>query len=172
MSTAKHVREMEHAVAAALGGRRTPLSGAGMVKGDGRVLRGRTALSGPPGGSGGYRIECKWTAAPSYRLTYAVWRKLVQAANEAQEDPIFVVRVRALDKLNRETFAVVRVSLAKRLGILTRSTALQTTRPSWAIDTASTPTSYFLGDHLNYESLALVHFGDLADAIQAAKAGS
>jgi hypothetical protein len=70
----------EKAVAERLGGRRTPGSGTGLEKADGRV-RGK------------FRIENKITAKSFYRLTFEDWLKLWTAASSAGELPVFHVKM-------------------------------------------------------------------------------
>lgn len=58
------------------GGMRVPRSGAGFIKGDGRV-------------PGRYRIENKETGKQSFRFTLKDWLKLLYAAQESGEIPVF-----------------------------------------------------------------------------------
>lgn len=72
----------EKAVAERLGGRRTPGSGTGLEKADGRVR-------------GEFRIENKITSKDFYRLTFEDWVKLWSAASSAGELPVFHVKARS-----------------------------------------------------------------------------
>lgn len=78
----KTATKSEREVAARLGGRRVPLSGAGVEKGDGRV-------------PGMYRIENKTTERSHYSLTAMNWHKIHKAARFAGEEPLFHVRMKS-----------------------------------------------------------------------------
>lgn len=75
----KRISKFESETAEALGGRRTPASGAGDTKGDGRV-------------QGRFRIENKTTAAKGYRLTKDTLQKIDDAARPYGERPILIVQ--------------------------------------------------------------------------------
>ena len=66
----------EAGVARDHGGQRTPRSGAGFIKGDGRV-------------PGRFRIENKETSKQSYRFTLKEWLELVTEARKCGEIPVF-----------------------------------------------------------------------------------
>jgi hypothetical protein len=70
----------EYKFATALGGRRTWNSGAGPVKGDGRV-------------PGKYRFESKCPPTEQYRLTLSEWAIIKRAADEAHEVPLFHIKL-------------------------------------------------------------------------------
>ena len=71
-------RDQERELAAKLGGRVTPASGAGQVKGDVRVR-------------GLMRIECKTTCKASFSVTRDMVRKIEAAALSGSEVPAIVV---------------------------------------------------------------------------------
>lgn len=68
----------EASVAKKIGGHVVPRSGAGMIKGDVRV-------------KGKYRVECKTTVKPGFRVTLEMLNKLDDAGTGAGEESIFVV---------------------------------------------------------------------------------
>jgi hypothetical protein len=74
----------EHDFATALGGRRTWNSGAGPIKGDGRV-------------PGRYRIETKCPPTGQFRLPLAEWVVLKRAADEALEVPLFHLKLKDME---------------------------------------------------------------------------
>lgn len=76
-------------VATKLGGRSTAASGAWLEKGDARV-------------PGRFRIETKCPPTRSYRLTFSDWEKIREAALQANEVPVFHL------KLGHEEIAVIR----------------------------------------------------------------
>jgi hypothetical protein len=169
---AKQVKEMEVSVAEALGGRRTPFSGSGFVKGDGRVLGSRSGDTEPPGGSQGYRIECKWTKDSSFRLKSQDWVDLRRSAASAHEEPVFVIRTRAADFVWEWTCAVIRAPFAAKIGVLPEMKDPRK-RPTlgYTINYSDKVTQFFLLEGEDrYAHLALVHFGDLADALRPKKA--
>ena len=74
----KHWRAQERMAAKSIGGHETPLSGALNEDGDARRMKGR-------------RIECKRTKTDRYRLSQAVWNKLVVGAGESGEEPAMFI---------------------------------------------------------------------------------
>lgn len=76
-------------VATKLGGRSTAASGAWLEKGDARV-------------PGRFRIETKCPPTRSYRLTFSDWEKIREAALQANEVPVFHL------KLGPDEIAVLR----------------------------------------------------------------
>lgn len=169
LSQRKAVKEMEHEVAEALGGRRTPFSGSGFVKGDGRVLGTQTGDTEPPGGTGGYRIECKWTGRPTFRLTHRDWLDLCISAASAHESPVFVVRLLAKDRVYSQTYAVIRKARADTLKIRPKSKDNEPHK-SYTIQSGAGSTCFSLLEKSGeYAELALVAFEDLVDALKKAK---
>lgn len=104
MRTKKQIRKLvtadEKKTASALGGRRIFLSGAGDEKGDGRVR-------------GVYRIENKWTQAPTYRMSGKAFHGLTRTALSANEEPVFVV---TLDDIEMK-LVIIRLEFARSFGI-------------------------------------------------------
>jgi hypothetical protein len=171
MKQHKRIRATEEEILTALGGRRTPFSGSGWVKGDGRVPKpvpGRTAA---PGGGGGYRVESKTTVSAFYRLRPADWLDISVSSRSAHEEPIFHIRLRATDAIMSKDLAVVRLETAERLGarIPTRTPAEdKTRRKSWRVDTQTRLPVVFrlempmvLGTPPRAEILVAVDFGTL-----------
>lgn len=78
--TKSHKRspKQEKEVAARLGGRRTPASGAGVIKGDVRI-------------KGIARVECKTTKHKSFSVTLDMFRKLEENALASGEVPAIIV---------------------------------------------------------------------------------
>ena len=74
----KNWRAQERRAAKSIGGRETPLSGALNEDGDARRMKG-------------WRIECKRTKTDRYRLSQAVWNKLVVGAVESGEEPAMFI---------------------------------------------------------------------------------
>lgn len=112
----KYIRKVETTVLALLGGRRTALSGAGMVKGDGRVPRAAEGSPEAQTGICGYRVESKATAKEFFRLTGQDWADIAASSASAHEEPIFHIRLKAQDRIWERDIAVVRLSTALRLG--------------------------------------------------------
>jgi hypothetical protein len=81
----KKWREQERRAAKAINGYETPLSGALNEDGDARRMKG-------------WRVECKRTTTDRYRLTQAVWTKLVTGAVESGERPAMFIDVAEGDK--------------------------------------------------------------------------
>ena len=78
-------RAQERRAAKAIGGYETPLSGALNEDGDARRMKG-------------WRVECKRTVTDRYRLTQAVWSKLVTGSVESGERPALFIDVSEGDK--------------------------------------------------------------------------
>lgn len=99
MSSQKAIRKRatrsEFKVAADLGGRRTPLSGAGVEKADVAVSRKISFKDGILHESDDkcYRVEVKTTEAKYYSFASTSWLKVVQAALKKDEIPLFVITV-------------------------------------------------------------------------------
>lgn len=74
-------RGQERRAAAVVGARETPASGALGEDGDARKFHG-------------VRLECKQTSAARFKLSQAVWGKLVSGARRADEIPILQVELR------------------------------------------------------------------------------
>lgn len=116
--THKKTARQERRVAAELGGRRVPLSGAGAEKGDGRVAQKFTRT--PEGITETVqltlRIENKLTSKASYGLSYIDWDKLWAAANRFGEHPVFHVELYA-PGLGQVQFAIITETFARFLGL-------------------------------------------------------
>lgn len=96
----RKIREMEQEIAADLGGRRVPLSGAGAEKCDGRVRRSYdVGVTGARETKPGYRIEVKSTDASVYRLSARTWHLTAKTAMKAGETPLLCVVFNRLSKL-------------------------------------------------------------------------
>lgn len=74
----------ERKVAADLGGRRVPLSGAGLEKGDVVI---------PSNGLYSFRLEVKTTALDSYTLSSNDWSDVVRSALRSGQTPLFHINL-------------------------------------------------------------------------------
>ena len=116
--THKKTARQERRVAAELGGRRVPLSGAGAEKGDGRVAQKFTKTSTGITETVALtlRIENKLTAKTSYTLSCVDWDKLYRAASRCGEHPLFHVELYVVG-LGQVQLAVITESFARFLGL-------------------------------------------------------
>ena len=96
MDTKKRATRVERQVADALGGRRVPLSGSGMEKGDVNVAHKVTQVGGEITETSlfAFRVEVKTTGSHSFTLRARDWYDVVVAAGKAGQIPLMVIEVR------------------------------------------------------------------------------
>jgi hypothetical protein len=107
----------EKKTAAALGGRRTFLSGAGDEKGDGVVPHGMKIEDGVLSETTlfAFRIEQKTTRSDSYTLNSQDWEKILVPAEKAGQAPLFVMEIGIGTVTDYAKFVAIRTNLFTEL---------------------------------------------------------
>jgi hypothetical protein len=118
MKMHRDARSFEDRIAADLGGRRVPMSGAGHEKADIRSQQAVRLVQGVPELQDGlqYRVEAKTTGAANYTFKLQDWIDLTRSADRAGEQPIFAISFVRSRTLHQD-FVIIRRSFAELIGV-------------------------------------------------------